>query len=884
MGEVYRATDSKLGREVAIKVLPAAFIEDAERLARFEREARVLAALEHPHIAGIYGLEEVDGKQLLVMQLALGENLAARLDRGPLPLDVALPIARQIAEALEAAHERGIVHRDLKPANVMVARDGAVKVLDFGLAKAWDDGGAADAQLTMSPTLTAQMTQAGVILGTAGYMSPEQARGQEADRRADIWSFGVVLHEMLTGQRLFQADTVSDTLARVLLAEPDWEAVETDLPAPIAALLRRCLERDVGRRLQAIGEARIAIEDYLSQPAQAPVSEVATSGSESPVRAAVLPRVALWLVLGAAAGWGTSYLVSRDSSVAETPPVLRFAIQRPKGEVFVTEDVNGVDISRDGRQIAFVAAAPDRAEPMIYLKTAEEAEPRVLPTTEGARHPFFSPNGEWLGYFTDRELRKISLLGGASMALTATADRRGAVWHPDGTIYFVPHSAGPLVKMPATGGEIAPVTTLDAERGERTHRWPSLLPDGKAILYTSDTFESTEYYDDARIEVVDLATGEQKVVLENSSRAVWSASGHLLFARDGSLFAVPFDPEKRQVTGTPRLALQGVSTVVASGAVQFALSDDGSIAYIPGGKTTEVFDLVWLSRQGGRQQASGELGQYSQVALAPAGDRAVVTSSGQVTRELWVVDMERETLSRLTFVGSTDPVWSRDGKTIFFGSARDGTNGKIYSKPADGSGDAELVWDSPDEVSPSDLSPNGRFLLVETQTTTRAGIAAIWIIDLTGEREPYEFLGSVDGYASFSPDGNRIAYISSESGRPQVYVRPFPSGEGKWQISSVTAREPRWSPDGKRLYYRTSDGIKYVELDLTDGFRAGRPQLLEPGPMGSPFNMTYSISPDSERLLVLRPYVPEGQNWRIHVVLNWRTELERLLGGPSSSR
>jgi serine/threonine protein kinase len=368
MGEVYKATDSKLGREVAIKVLPAAFVEDPERLARFEREARVLAALEHPNIAGIYGLEEADGKQLLVMQLASGEDLSVRLGRGPMAIDEVLPIALQIAQALEAAHDKGIVHRDLKPANVMLAHDGSVKVLDFGLAEAWEDGGpGSDPNLTASPTLTAQMTQAGVILGTAGYMSPEQARGQEADRRSDIWSFGVVLHEMLTGKRLFQADTVSDTLARVLMAEPEWDEVDASLPGPIAALLRRCLERDTARRLQAIGEARIAIEDHMANPEAVPAAPPSPAESETRPAASKWMRASPWVIIGVAVGWLLALSLSGPKEEAPSE-VLRFAIQRAKSDVLITEDVNGVDISRDGRQIAFIAEGPEAALPMIYLK------------------------------------------------------------------------------------------------------------------------------------------------------------------------------------------------------------------------------------------------------------------------------------------------------------------------------------------------------------------------------------------------------------------------------------------------------------------------------------------------------------------------------------
>jgi serine/threonine-protein kinase len=743
---------------VAIKVLPAAFTEDPDRLARFEREARVLAALEHPNIAGIYGLEEADGQRLLVMQLAAGETLSARLASGPMSLAEALPIALQIARALEAAHERGIVHRDLKPANVMLALGGAaeraVKVLDFGLAKAWEGGAAASSNpaLTASPTLTARMTQAGVILGTAGYMSPEQARGQEADHRSDIWSFGVVLAEMLTGQRLFQADTVSDTLARVLLAEPDWETIDAELPAPIGRLLRRCLERDRERRLQAVGEARIVLEDCraapegavlgaAARPVHAAASVSATPEAESRRRASMRARLALGLAAGVAVGWLAATLLVPGRAGAPAAP-LHFSVHPPKGAVFVTEDVSGVDISRDGSRIAFVAAAPEGPEPMIYVKRAGDAEARPVPGTEGARQPFFSPDGEWIGYFTDSEVRKISLSGGVSIPLAATQDRRGAVWHPDGTIYLVPHSSGPLMRVPDTGGEVTAVTRLDSGRNERTHRWPALLPDGKGILFTSDTFESTEYYDDARIEVVDLESGERKVVLEGSSRAVYSPTGHLLFARGGALYAASFDLAEREVTGGAHLAVQEVSTVVASGAAQFALSNDGSLAYIPGGKTTDVFDLVWLG-SAGEEVVAAEIGQFFQAAPSPTGDRIVLTTSSHESRDLWMYDVERGSSSRFTFGGTNlDPVWTPDGGAVLFRAQSEGGGVSILRKSADGLGAVEVIYESGHGASPMDVTPDGRWLLVgaRPEGDERAGPAPAnqaWVVDLTAEREPY---------------------------------------------------------------------------------------------------------------------------------------------------
>ena len=869
MGEVWRARDTKLGREVALKMLPEDFADDPDRHARFEREAKVLASLNHPNIATLHALEHLGGQHVLVMELVEGEGLDDVIARGPIPIDEAIAMALQIAEALEAAHEAGIVHRDLKPANIRIRPDGMVKVLDFGLAKAWETEGG-DSSLSLSPTMTRNATMEGVILGTAAYMSPEQARGKKVDRRADIWAFGVVLWEMLTGKKLFEGGTVSDVMAAVLTREVDPEELPQKTPPALRQLMVRCLERDPKRRLQAIGEARIALDSFLSEPsaasAKAAVTYETTSNGSSLFR-----RGVVWLAAGLIVGGLLSFLIGPLAEPDKHSNSLHYAIHPIEGRVSAAEDANGLDISRDGRKIIFVGTASDGHDTGLYLKSAESAEPRLLPGTEGARGPFFSPDGEWVGFFTGSELRKVSLHGGSPIPLTQTGDRRGAFWHPDGTIYFAGRSDAPIMKISSSGGEVFPVTSLDDERQERTHRWPSLVPGGKAFLFTSDTRQSTEFYDDARIEVFDLETGVRKVVLEGSSRAVAISSGTLLFARDGSLFSVPFDLEKLEVTGNPHVALQEVLTIVASGAVQFAVSDSGALAYIPGGMTTEIFDLVWVTAEGQRETASERPGFYSQAALSPQGDRVALMIPTDDKQDLWILDLERQTSSRLTFVASnSDPVWTNDGKKVIFGSNRDGSNIKPFAKSANGIGEPELLWDAPSDAFPLDITRDDRWLALEV-----AGAESnleIWIVDLSGEREPFPFYeGQVEcRYGSFSPDGRWIAYVSSESGEDQVYVRPFPSADGKWQISQVVGREPRWTPDGRRLFYRSAEGLKYVPVDAGEGFRAGRPNLVEQGPIGPPFNQTYSFPPDGERLLALRPHFEEDVQWRVHVILGWQ--------------
>ncbi len=873
MGEVWRAEDTKLGREVALKLLPEDFANDPDRHARFEREAMVLASLNHPNIATLFGLEHLENQHVLVMELVEGEGLDDLIARGPVPNEEAISMALQIAEALEAAHEAGIIHRDLKPANIRIRPDGTVKVLDFGLAKAWEtDGG--DSSLSLSPTMTKNATAAGVILGTAAYMSPDQARGKQVDRRADIWAFGVVLWEMLTGRRLFDGGTVSDVMAAVLTREVDLEELPQQTPPVLRQLISRCLERDCKRRLQAIGEARVALDSCLSDPQAASLGvaekSVSASTGSSSFRLGVV-----WLAAGLVVGAMASFLIGRMAAPESQSDPLHFSIHPIEGRLAAAEDANGLDISRDGRKIVFVGITSEGNGTALYLKSSDSAEPRLIPETEGARSPFFSPDGEWVGFFTDSELRKISLSGGGSISLTQAGDRRGGFWHPDGNIYFSGLSRTPITKISSSGGEVVPVTTLDIERRERTHRWPSLVPGGKAFLYTSDTHESTEFYDDARIEAFDLETGSSSVVLEGSSRAVALSNGFLLFARDGSLFSVPFDLERLKVTGSPQVALQGVLTVVASGAVQFAVSDSGTLAFIPGGKTTELSDLVWVTADGEKQVASDQPGFFSQAALSPEGDRTALTIPAGKNEDLWILDMENQTSSRLTFEASNgDPIWTNDGSKIIFDSNRDGNNIKPYMKSANGIGEPELLWDSPFNAMVLDISPDDRWLAVEV--TIAESNLEIWFVDLDGEREPFPFFEDQIEcrHGSFSPDGRWFAYVSQESGQARIYVRPFPTADGKWEITQQIALEPRWSPDGRRLYYRTNGGPKYVSVDASEGFLVGRPILVEEGPIGTPFNHTYSIHPEGDRLLAVRPHLEDDELWRVHVILGWQEGID----------
>lgn len=884
MGEVFRAEDTKLGREVAVKVLPEAFVADPERLARFKREARVLASLAHPNIAAIHEVGEDGGTHFLVMELAAGETLAERLANGALPLDEALSVGLQIAEALEAAHERGIVHRDLKPANVIVDVEGRVKVLDFGLARAMEpEGGSESAtRLTHSPTLTMGATQAGVLLGTAAYMSPEQAAGKPADRRADIWAFGVVLLEMLTGRVTFAGETVSHVLASVLKDEPEWEIIRRTAPPPIARLLERCLRKDPKRRLQAIGDARVVIEEVLAAPARR-VAAPATAGLPlaSRLRAA-LPGALLAVTLLALGA--VLWMQGRPAAGPTADEPLRFALALPPGyHVALESQDDVVAISADGRRQALVVKDGSGARRLL-LRDHHQAEGRLLPETDDASSPFFSPDGEWVAFFGGHQLLKVPVAGGAPVVIASLADdNRGATWSPDGTIYAAPSTTLGLHRVSEAGGAFEPVTQLDEERRERTHRWPHVLPDGSAVLFTSDTIDTTEYYDDARIEALRVATGERTVVLEQSSRARYMPSGHLVFARGGALYAVSFDARRLEVTGRPTVVLQGVATTVASGAAHFGVAAAGALLHVPGGYADPDPVPHWVDREGRGEPAGVPESSHAQLSLAPDGRRAAVVASVGQASDVWIADLARGTMSRLTFDGAWDPVWDPNGIWVYYARGGGGPGaggGEIYRRRSDGSGAAELVWRGEGSViptsTPMSLSPDGRYLAVET--SIHAGPGDIWILPLTEDAEPWPFVeGPFAAWmAEFSPDGRWLAYVSTESGRPEVYVRPFPGPGGRWQISVSAGLEPHWAPGGDELFYRTGNGVLFsVPIDASTGFVAGRPEQLFGGIRTGTNPRTYSVTPDSSRFLTLS-FGQGGEVDRVHLTLGWDAEVARL--------
>jgi serine/threonine-protein kinase len=877
MGEVYRATDTKLKRDVALKLIPDAFARDTDRMARFSREAQLLASLNHPNIAAIHGLEEESGKRALVMELVEGETLGERLRRGPMPLDEAIAVAKQIAEALEDAHERGIIHRDLKPANVKITPAGTVKLLDFGLAKALEDDPSAPASaphLSHSPTLSAAATHVGVILGTAAYMSPEQARGQKADRRSDIWSFGAVLLEMLTGKLAFSGDTVSDVLANVLAREPEWEALPETTPPAVRRVLRRCLQKNVKKRLQAIGDARLLLEEYIEDP-RASEALAAPVLHKEPAWRRALP----WALAGASILALLSTLLWREPAPGDWDPI-RLDTQLSSEPLF--SDVgSAMVVSPDGTRLAYVVGDGNRRS--LQIRALDQLQGSPLSGTEEAYHPFFSPDGKWVGFVTRSELKKVSVSGGAPLTLCPVNISRGASWAPDDTIIFTQNPGTGLSRVAAAGGE--PKLLTELKEGEASHRWPQVLPGGRAALFSSST--STSNFDDANIEAVTLATGERKVIHRGGSYARYVGSGHLVFVREGTLFAVPFDPERLELTGSPAPVLEGIASNPFHGSAQFDVSENGLLIYLGGGQQLYRYKMVWVDREGAPTPLSDEEKTFGEPHFSPDGSRLAIQvyETGRTNSDVWVYDLKRGVPTRLTFdeADESAPFFTPDGERVIFSSDVSGAT-NIYWKRADGSGDAERLTESEITQWASSISPDGKHVLLHQ---SNAGTASdIYVLPLSGDRKPEVFLQTpfTEAEAAFSRDGKWVAYQSNESGTVEIYVRPFPSGSGKWQISTNGGRYARWAPSGRELYYRNDDGLAVVSVDGSGAsFVADKPRQLFTGPFlslsiyGSTL-ADYDVAPDGKRFVMM-----EGEeqlrNTKVTVVFHWFEDLNRTFSG-----
>jgi eukaryotic-like serine/threonine-protein kinase len=880
MGEVYRAHDSTLGRDVAIKILSETWLSDPERVARFDREARILASLNHPHIGAIYSVDAASGVRALVLELVEGVTLHERLrQRNPkgssLQHREALRIAGQVAAALDAAHEKGIVHRDLKPANIKITPEGLVKVLDFGLSTlpARERVASGSEQLgsdTQLQTISIGSTREGVVLGTAAYMSPEQARGQVVDKRTDIWAFGCLLYEMLTGRSPFAGNTVADTLAFVIEREPKWDALPADTPAITRRLIERCLAKDPKQRLRDIGDARHEIDAALTDR-----PDSVDAGSD---RRAVWPW--RWIATLAVAVAATALLVAslaRRQSPPGTPASVARLVIVPPGDEPLAIDTPVVAISPDGRRIAYVAGRGSQQK--IYIRDIDQFTSTTLPGTDGASSPFFSPDGQWVGFVANGKLRKVMPGGGPPQTIAETNQTVNAFavgsWERDDSIYFTPTVGVGIWRMSAAGGAPEALTTLLPT--ENNHRWPQLLPGGRTLLFSAFSASDSQSY------VQTLATGERRPIV-NGAGARYLPSGHLVYVQAGTLMAIPFDVGQMKVTGAPVAVLTGVMQVtrLRSGTTinlvpQVSFSTAGTLAYVPATSRPRQSALVWVGRDGSEQPTGATGGAYFQPRLSPDGRRVAVTVSGEDHDDVWLYDLARETWSRFTSEGNGGfPLWTPDGTRLTYVSDKGGRE-NIYWKPLDGSAGEERLISSDRSNFPFTWTRSGvlAFVLVNPRTQQD-----VWTVRLDQRDKPTPFVETPygEGAPSFSPDGRWMAYVSSESGRNEIYVRPFPGPGEKVTISADGGNEPVWSPNGREIFYRKGDALMAVPVSTGARLNIGKPQRLFERPYEPTLALwpNYDVTRDGERFLMLKTIEQQTTPPQINVVLNWYEELKRL--------
>ncbi|HET9326802.1 MAG TPA: protein kinase [Candidatus Eisenbacteria bacterium] len=863
MGIVYLARDVRLQRAVAIKVLPEGFARDPERLSRFEREARLLASLNHPNIAAIYGLEEADGQRFLVLEYVEGETLAERIERGRVPLDETLSIGRQIAAALEAAHESGVIHRDLKPGNVKITPAGDVKVLDFGLAKG---AGSADSSpdFTQSPTIAYAPTGAGVILGTAAYMSPEQARGKVVDRRTDIWSFGCVLYECLTGRQLFHGETVSDMIAKILEREPDWNVLPADTPPRVRELLRRCLEKDAKQRLRDIGEARIELAE-------------AQGARTSSTRVAVAPAP---VTLRRGPGLGIAWLVAAASlALAATATLAPLAFKRPDRAVrfpvtaepgtVVFEDPTECAISPDGRMVVF-SASDSAGNSQLWLRSLDALAARALPGTDNAAMPFWSANSKSIGFFADGKLKKVTVASGSIETLCEAKNGRGGTWNHRDVIVFAPDGAGALYRVAGSGGEPQRVTTLDSTRRQSAHRFPSFLPDGKRFLFASLPARSGKY----DIWIGGLDGSKPDSVMSASASPIFVPPGYLAYLRGQSLVAQKFDYKNRRLLG-PVIPLPDVPGVSGSSSYRPAsVSDAGDLAYL--NSRLRNTQLTYLDRSGrpiGTVQAPP--GRYEQSFLSPDGRfAAVVKVDSPAASDIWIIDLQRSTSTRFTHGSRNDfPTWSPDSRRIIFESNRNGP-GDFFIRPVNGSTPETTFHASSIAVkNPFDWSADGRFLTFEQLDPQTGWDLYLAPIDGGGKATPYLRTPYNERWGTISPDGRWMAYSSDESGTFEIYVQSFPEPGDKYRVSTAGGVVPQWRADGREILFLSLDFQTVLSCDVASSptFRAAAARLLYRLPRGSQIG---TFTPDFQRQLVPIP-AGESAPSTITVALNWVSELKK---------
>jgi serine/threonine-protein kinase len=871
MGEVYRARDGKLRRDVAIKILPRTFTRDPERLARFEREAHMLAALNHPHIGAIYGLEDVDGIPALVLELVEGETLAERLgrasrsDRPGLSVSEALTIAQQIGEALEAAHERGIIHRDLKPANIKITPDGIVKVLDLGLAKA-TVGGAVSTGVTPSTIDTRE----GMILGTAAYMSPEQARGQPVDKRTDIWAFGCILYEMLSGRAAFVGETLTDTLAAVIDRDPDWTALSDAATPTVRTVLTRCLDKNPKRRIRDIGDVQIALSGAFDTPKDA-------SAARTPV-ATMSARLLLSVTATALVATACTAAVLMWLGARPLPRVSRLSLLASDAAAVLPNTgrtYRSLTITPDGTSVVYIGGNSTR----LFARALDALEPVEIAAGQEIVVPFVSPDGQWVGYADGGALKKVSLTGGSPIAVAKpTGNVLGATWLPNDTIIFATSDTMTgLQRIPAAGGQVEELSRVDHDRGQADHVWPEALPGGNEVLFTITSQAGGQ--DAAQIAALDVRNHTQKILLTGGSHAQYVATGHLVYTTGGTLWAVPFDLRKLEVRGTPVRALPRLATTV-NGSGQFAVATNGTLVYADApGTGIASQTLVWVDRAGREMPLGAPTRSYVQAILSPDGARVAVNIAEQ-NQDLWVWDIERATLGRVTAdpANDTAPVWTPDGLRLVFASQRGGVY-NIWWQAADGTGTAERLTTNATTQGPTSISPNGRDIVFFELTAARQfdlmrlGLSTMEVSPLL--ETPFS---EVNG--AISPDGRWLAYQSNSSGRNEIYVRPFPNvAAGQWVVSKSGGKMPAWSAN-ELFFFDADGGFMRVPYDArSSSWHAGAPSKLLEARYYTGGNVTisrtYDVSRDGQRFLMIKPSQSDSLSapGGLIVVQHWDQEL-----------
>jgi len=880
MGEVYRARDTRLNRVVAVKAMHESFEGHPERVARFEREAQLLASLNHPNIAAIHGAEESQGATFLVLEFVDGHSLSEILKAGAMPVHEAMTLARQLGDALGAAHERGIIHRDLKPANVMVTADGKIKVLDFGLGKALEGegslGGGSSAPPANSPTMTMAATQAGSIMGTAGYMSPEQAKGRPTDRRSDVWAFGCVFYEMLTGHRAFEGEDIAEIIAAIVRGEPDWTRLPATLPPAVRVMLQRCLIKDRAERLSDMSVVRFLMSDTAKTLSG--VSTSAETAAPATVRRRVAPLVLAAAALAVIATFGlTRWLL--PSGAAASVGVAHVGIGLPEGVELGSTNLLPLALSHDGARVAFVGLRDGKTQ--IYVRALSEPEPKALDGTEGGDGPFFSPDGQWLAFFAGSKLRKIAVGGAALQTLADAPAHRGGDWGDDGYIYYAPTNIGGIWRVPEGGGAASEVTRKVPADGEISHRWPHLVPGTGTLLFAVWTGPGNDEHD---VAVQTIGATEHRVLVKGGDAPRYAAKpGFLLYARLGELFAVPWRPSQRDLGGTVPLTMpeRPSDAIGNEGCGNYAVSGNGTLAYVAGGRIRSATRLVWVDRAGAVEPVALPERLYENAVISPDGRQAIVQIR-EGTTTLWLFDLERNAVTPIgASAGSSQaPLFTADGTRVIYRATQKGLRNLSWRR-ADGSGDEERLTTKPDvSQTPTSVSSDGRWLVFNENGGQESGGVGIWMMRLDADRTPQRLFpapaGESDG--QLSPDGRWIAFQAPVSSRQEIFVAPFPGPGARHQLSTDGGTEPLWSRDGRELLFQSGAQLMGVTVAPGAAFSASPPHLVHEGRFFKSINgnTSWNVTPDGKRFLRIQQVVPERAITHLELVLNWFSELKTV--------